>query len=183
MLGARAQLQAVPQRGEAQRERERAEQQRAPAEVVVGQIDAPAQARERPFELAIEAASATDSGFGRRAHGSAVDLLSRRSCGLDVRRSLCWSSLRGSARIEVERLEARAPLQREPPPRPGRQPIGARAEQSAGTAQHMVTGHRGERRRRRAAGALRRTQLAPRRAQLPAQPLPSRDGEAGSRQP
>ena len=55
VLGAaRAQPQPPLQRREAQRERQHAEQQRAPTEVVVGQVDPPAQPRKRPAELAVE---------------------------------------------------------------------------------------------------------------------------------
>ncbi len=121
----RAQTQPMAERREAQRQRERAEQQRAPAEVVVGQIDAPAQPRERSAELAVERASRRSTAG--RAIGGRVSVLAlwRRSrCGL----VLCRSAAR----------RRRAPATRSslaPPARDGvARPAGSRSAREPSSA-------------------------------------------------
>ena len=62
-----AQPQPVPQRREAQRKRERSEQQRSPPVVAIGEIDAPAHAGERSAEAAVERARGDRLRRGDRA--------------------------------------------------------------------------------------------------------------------
>ncbi len=138
------------QRGEAQREGDQPPQDRAQAEVGVGQVDAPAQVRERAFGAALDGVVAHRAGRPVRCRRWKIGCACRAS----------RSSGSNDERPSSESLR--------------RAPAGSRSARDpssdSGEAHDMVTGERRERRAALGRRGAATVQLAPRPPQLPAQP-------------